>query len=79
MHSSYKHETTKVVATAPATKKQSLSHLRTLINTRLIEKTLHSNISDIISVADYITRKIETLGSIFRHKTEGLLPSLITI
>ena len=48
-----------------ATITQSLTHKRTLINIGPKEKTLHSNISDIISVADYITRKIET---------EGLLP-----
>lgn len=43
------------------------------------KKTSHSNISDISSIADYITQKIETLGSIFRHETVGLLPSFITI
>ena len=60
-----------------ATTKGSLSLKRTLINTRPKEKTSRSSISLIIQ-ADYRTGKIETTGSIFRHETEGLLPSLAT-
>ena len=62
-----------------ATITQSLSLKRSLINIPKTEKTLHSSSSDIISKADYITGNFETLGSKFRHETEGLLPSLATI
>ena len=42
-------------------------------------ETFYSSTSDKNCPADFITRKIETLGSIFSHETEGLLASHTTI
>ena len=42
-------------------------------------KTFYSSTSDKNCPADFITRKIETLDSIFSHETEGLLASHTTI
>ena len=39
-------------------------------------KDFHSSKSDKICTVDFITGKVETLGSTFRHETAGLLPSL---
>ena len=39
-------------------------------------KDFHSSKSDKIYIVDFITGKVETLGSTFRHETAGLLPSL---
>ena len=58
---------------------ESLHPIRTPINTRPKSKTFYSSTSDKNCTADFITRKIETLGSIFSHETEGLLASLTTI
>ena len=58
---------------------ESLHPIRTPINTRPKSKTFYSSISDKNCTAEFITRKIETLGSIFSHETEGLLASLTTI
>ena len=58
---------------------ESLYSIRTPINTRPISYTFYSSTNDKNCPADFITRKIETLGSIFSHETEGLLASLTTI
>ena len=58
---------------------ESLHPIRTPINTCPKSKTFYSSTSDKNCTADFITRKIETLGSIFSHETEGLLASLTTI
>ena len=58
---------------------ESLYSIRSLINTRPISQTFYSSTSDKNCSADFITRKIETIGSIFSHETQGLLASLTTI
>ena len=60
---------------------ESLNSIRTLINTRPTSKTFYSSISDKNCPADFITRKIETLGSIFSNETRfaRLLASSTTI
>ena len=58
---------------------ESLYSIHSLINTRPKSKTFYSSTSDKNCLADFITRKIETLGSIFSHETEGLLALHTTI
>ena len=48
---------------------ESLNPIRSLINTRPKSKTFYSSTSDKNCTADFITRKIETLGSIFSNET----------
>ena len=57
---------------------ESLYSIRTPINTRPISYTFYSSTNDKNCPADFITRKIETLGSIFSHETESLLAMLTT-
>ncbi len=70
---------TKVLLASLTTILESLNPIRSLINTRPKSKTFYSSTSDKNCHADFITRKIETLGSIFSHETEGLLASPTTI
>ena len=74
----FSHETKGLLASL-TTITESLHPIRTPINTRPKSKTFYSSISDKNCTAEFITRKIETLGSIFSHETEGLLASLTTI